>query len=268
MVCSNCGADMKENDQFCINCGARAVQPAQVSNKQDFVAKVASKELKTNAKIAKILAIACAVLMLISFLVLINTSLQNIPLLSTIITMGAGDIDVFDEVMDEMDDYADQMEDAYDTYEDRIEDEFSEKEIKKLEKFIEATRKCSESLSIASFSNLISRYEDLASIDAEYIWGGIADDLEESRQAKLGITIYCVILFLSAMGNAAFLFFGGFFQKPVLAVLGTIGGFFYCLFWNSFLLALVVLAASIAMIVFGNRINKAYKAFRLAKANA
>ncbi len=256
MVCSNCGTALPEGTRFCGQCGAQVI----AKNKREYLQKLAPDKIRAKAKFSKILALVCVVLMLISYLVVINTSLEKIPVIATV---AQGNTDDFYDVMDDMEEFYEILEEGMDEKEDELEDMLTKGQIRKLEKLVKAVKKCSTKLSISNFNTMVKRFEAVAKMEVDdEAFGDVNDELEEIQEIKLVLGLASGILFFGAAASAVFLFFGGFFHKSALAILGTIGAFFYCLMGCGLLMLLVVLAVAVLMILQCTAVSGAYKAHR------
>lgn len=207
----------------------------------------------------KALSIVCALLLVLSYVASLNTSFEKIPIVSMAFSM-AGDEDTFDDLSDEFDKLADQLEDGYDKQEDELKDLLSKKEIKSLEKFIEITRDCSKSFSLNNLSRLLSCYEDLADTDLAGLSHSISDAVDDAKEIQSILSIIKTFLLIGALGCAVFVFCGGFFAKPGLAIFGTVLTVFYGLSFCPILMLLLNLAAQIYMIILARQVKKEKKA--------
>ena len=257
MVCSNCGTELAEGTRFCGQCGA----PVIAKNKREYLQNLAPDKIQRRSKLCKLLAVACVLLMLLSYLVVINTSMENVPIIETV---GQGELDTFTDMKEELEDMADALEEGMDEQEDELEDMLTKKQIRKLEKFAKALRKAASTLSISNFNTMVRRFEAVAKMEVDEQWDA-SDELEDIQEVKLVIGVVSGILIVGAVFIALFLFLGGYFHKSVLAILGAIGAFFYCLLGCGLWMVLLTLAVTGFMIYTIRTVNHSYKEHRKAK---
>ncbi len=275
MFCTQCGNFVPDGQAFCTACGNRmdAAPDAQTAapvysqetvvlsdyqyqmppqqEKPSFVNSVAGNK----TFLVKALAIGCVLLLLLSYVITINTSFEKIPLISTIFTI-AGESGEMDELFDEFDEYADRLDQFYEIAEDELEEELSKGEMKKLDKFVDITNQCAKKMSLKNFTKLLSSYEELDEIGMGDLADYIVDSVEDAKEIKLILNIIKGFLLFCALVCAVFVFFGGFKIKPGLAIFGTVLSVMYCLSYCHFLLLLLNLAAQIFMIILAKKAKK------------
>ncbi len=278
MFCTKCGTEVPEGNAFCAKCGNKigvdpvrqpVAQPAQPEKAKFGVAeklkavklpkmnfpKSADGEKKSfenpfagnKPLLVKALAICCVLLLLLSYCVVINTSFEKIPLISTMFSI-AGEGGEIDDLFEEFDDYADRLDSFYEMAEDELEDELSKGEMKKLKKFVDISNKCAKKMSLNNFTKLLNSYKDLDKIGMEDIADYIVDSVEEAKEMKLLLNVIKGFLFVCALVCAVVVFFGGYKFKFVLAIVGVVLSAMFCLSYCHFLLTIVNLAAQIYMV--------------------
>ena len=276
MFCTKCGNFVPDGQAFCTACGSRieAVPDAQTAAPvepvysqetvvlSDYQYQVPAQEENSFVNsvagnktfLLKLLAIGCALLLLLSYVVTVNTSFEKIPLISTIFTI-AGEEGEINEMFDEFDEYADRLDRYYEMAEEQLADELSKGEMKKLKKFVDISNKCAKKMSLANFTKLLSSYEDLDKIGMDDIADYIVDSVEEAKEIKLVLNVVKGFLLFCALVCAVFVFFGGFKVKPGLAIFGTVLSVMFCLSYCHFLMLLLNLAAQIVMIRLAKKVK-------------
>lgn len=299
MFCTKCGAKVPEGNAFCTACGNKVgtvpakppvqqpvqqpapqpvQQPVQQSNPQLKLPKVAIKLPKIEkapagekkpfvnpfaghkSLLLKLIGIVCAVLLIVSYSASINASIENIPAVSLVFS----DSDAMAELKDDLSDMADKMEDDYEDQEEFLKEKLSKSELKSLEKFIEVVKDCANSFSVTNVTNLTDAYEDLADTAIKYLGAGISDPIDELKVVRTGLSIIKAIVLIGAIFCALFVFLGGFFAKPGLAIFGTVLTVAYCLSFCPILMLIVNVAAQVCMIILARQVKKEKKAAKAA----
>ena len=189
MVCSNCGSALPEGSRFCTVCGFTVAR--RPVNKKEFVQNHASEPVKKKIKLAKLMSIVCVLLMLVSYFVVINTSVEKIPVIAPFMAM---EDDTIEYAKEGMETYAEVLEELLDEYEDELEDELTKAEIRKLEKLQKVTEKCSKRLSIANINQLANLIEDISEIDQMEDFMRYNDILEDLLVLKVALGFVTFIL--------------------------------------------------------------------------
>lgn len=300
MFCTKCGAKVPEGNAFCTACGNKVgavpakqpiQQPVQQPVQQPAQPKPAFKMPKIefapraakdpNAEkkpfenpfagnktlLLKVLSIACALLLVLSYFASVRTSFEKIPIVSMAFNM-SGDEESFDKLKEEFEDLSEQLEEGYEKQEDELKDMLSKSEIKSLEKFIDVVKDCAKSFSLNNLSKLLSCYEDLADTDLDELSPSISDAVDDARELQSLLSIIKTFLLVGALVCAVFVFFGGFNAKPGLAIFGTVLTVFYGLSFCPILMLLLNLAAQIYMIIVARQVKKEKKAAAEAAAAA
>lgn len=295
MFCPECGANHPDGTIFCSECGASigapqpaAQQPAPQSapqyaapqyaapvyqaqpgypnyhgapvnplSKKDYIKQQATPAVKTASKLVLVLLAVCLVIMVIGHITLVNTSIEDIAIISTIMEVSGEDTDAFDDMKDEMDYYADLYDEIY----EYMEDDFSKKEKNAAKELVEAMEACGDDLSINNLSKLLKAAEKVSDTDAaEYFdLEDAFDDLEGIGEIMDGAATG---LLISAIGALLFTIIGALTRVNVLVVLGAIGATGFCAVMYGFLFVVLILAAHIGMIVMLSKVNKEYKDYR------
>lgn len=278
MFCTKCGAKIADGSAFCTACGnpvgaapARPANPMPPQPQPIVVGPIMpsmpdsemtpSTEKKTlfnsfgtgKRMLSRIMALVCVALLLLSYVVTMNTSLEKIPMVSMAI---GGAADEFDEMKDELADVADEMDRTFEKQEDELSELLSKSEMKDLEKFIDVFSKCAKSFSLNNVSSLLKYYEKFADSDVIREIPYITNSMDDVREIESIISIVKVILLGFALVCCLFLFFGGFAYKPGLAIFGTILSVLYCVSFCGFLFIALNLVAQVCMIVIARQAKR------------
>ncbi len=265
MFCSKCGAPLNAGERFCQACGAdNAVMPVQpvaapvAVSKKEYFKTVAPAKVKTKVNLSRILGIVCLVVMLLSYFVVMNTSVQKIPCIATILGPAADDIE---DSMEELDKYAEMMEETLEENEEYFEETLSGGEMRELKKFIACTQKCAKSFSIQNCKNLMKSYEKLTDIDDGALdrYLGDMDEIKAVTVVFDGITSF---LLIGALLCGAFMFFGGMFHMTPLVGVGFGFACVYALLFCGLLVVALIVVTSVLLLVSTVGANKGYKEYR------
>ena len=272
MFCSKCGSPLGAGERFCKACGAdnavgipqqpvapQPVAPQPVAcSKREYFKNVAPANVKTKVNLSRIFGIVCLAVMLLSYFVVMNTSVQNIPCIATILGPAADNIE---SSMKDMEDYAEMMEEALEEQEDHFEEILSSSEMKELENFIKCTQKCGQSFSIQNCKNLMKSYEKLTDID-----DGMLDrylgDMDEIKAVIIVFDGITTFLLIGALLCAAFMFFGGMFHMTPLVGVGFGFSCVYALLFCGWLILALIVLVSVLLLVCTVGANKGYKEYR------
>ncbi len=271
MFCSRCGAPLTTGERFCRSCGADnfagvpqqpvVIQPVAVPvavSKKAYFKKLAPAPVKTKVNLARILGIVCLALLVLSYFVVMNTSVQNIPCLSTI--LGSDVVDM-EQAMEELDEVADELDHLIQENEDVLEEELSKAERKELDKFVDAIRKCAKSFSIQNCRKLVDSFENLASID-ETMFDDSFSYMLEVKAFTAVFDFISNILLIGALICGALLFFGGMFRLTPLVGAGFGLACVYAMLFCGLVILAVIVVSSIFLLLCTIGANKAYKEYR------
>lgn len=252
MFCTNCGKSIPDESMFCPECGATlkaAAAPAAkpVAPAKKPVAPIAGKPLPLKM-IALILTVACAVSMILSYVYVTGTSMENIPAMAVI--MG-DDIDEVKEMKYEIGEEVEAFEEAY----EEIEDDLTSKEKKVVEKAIDVMKGLSKSFSINGIKDLAKVAQEIEDIEFEngYSTDGLADGADEITSVMGVITTITMIFMLLSL---ALCVLGGLLCKNGLVITGIVFSTLYGLIFCGFLFVILFAAINVATIM----VNKKLKA--------
>ncbi len=288
MFCPECGASLPEGTTFCSECGAKlaAAQPAapvypsqpaapvyqsQLAapayhsaplnplKKGDYVKQQGSPAVKTASMVTLILLVVCFAIMIFGHIAMLNTSIEDIPVMSMALE-ATGEEDTFDDLKDELEDELDLLELEYELVEDDLED-LDAKDLKKLDQFFEVMEDTVDTMSISNMRKLIDVMEDVSETDAvEHL--DLAGSVEELEEVDAIFGTVSTVLLIASMLSLLFTLIGGLIRNKVLVVLGAIGSAIFAAVLYGFLFVLLVLAAHVGMFVMISKIDGEYKAYR------
>lgn len=284
MFCTKCGAQVPEGNAFCTKCGNKVgtapaqqpVAPQSAKEKIDIAEKLKSVKLPkfdfvksedgekkpfenpfagNKPLLVKALALACVVLLLLSYVAAVNVSFDKIPIVSMVFTMADEEGEI-EEMKEELEDLSELLQEGYEAGEDELKDVLSKREIKDLEKFIDAVADCAKKMSLHNFSKMMSRYEPLEDFDMDALGRHLLGSVEEAKEINSILGVIKAFLLIGALVCAVFVFFGGFKFKTGLAITGTVLTVLYGLSFCPFLMLLLNLAAQIYMIYVMKAVKK------------
>lgn len=250
MICPTCGRDIPDGSIFCPECGAilgsAAAAPQPKKEQKVSNNPLAKMPLKL---VALILTIACAVAFVVSYISVVNTSVENIPIIALV--MG-DDVDELKEMKGEIGDEIDRFEEACEL----IEDDLTSKEKKSLEKAADVMKGLSKNFSVngmKQFAEVMQEIEDIDFIDG-YSADGIADEADEILSILDAVTtvvmvvmVFCLILCV----------LGGLLRSTGLVITGIVFTVLYSLIFCGFLWLVILAAINIAIIVVNKKVKAA-----------
>jgi hypothetical protein len=270
MFCPKCGASQPDGAQFCSECGANIAQgtPTPVStvysgaivSKKEYISTMATPKTKKVVKLLPILVAVCLVVMILGHVCMLNTSMEDIPVVSMALS-STGDTDSFKEAKEELGDIIDEAEDTYDRNEDEIEDKLSKKELKFVEDLFKDLENCAKTFSINNIKSLFKTIEKVSETDAaEYL--DLDDDVRELKEIiAIFDTVSNVMLVMSLL-SLLFTVIGGLCRVKGLVIAGLIFSTIFCLIMYGWLFVLLNAASHIVLIKALGDINKEYNAYR------
>lgn len=256
MKCSNCGAELSQGTMFCASCGAPVAQqaPAQpqrpVSKKQ-YIATMASEKVKKSQKLAPIIALVCAAILVIGYFVAMNTAIYDLPIITMVVPE-----EERDGLEDEMDDIADQADEAEERLE-AMEDSLSSKEMKAAEKCFDTALDVAKNPSISNmqkFVNAAKKADDM----------GFGDDLglDDMDEASEIFDLFNGMLIGGLIWVLLFTLLGGLCKSKGLAVAGMIFSVFYTWPMAGIIFAILSIVAHIVLINQLGVADKEYAAYK------
>lgn len=241
MFCPNCGIDLPDGSPFCPNCGASMEQPVYAD---PYAPAPQAKTGFSGAKlIALILTVACIVTMVLSYVVVTNTSVEDLAIIQM------ADVDT-----DEIDDMKDDMEESYDELKDYCKElDLSSKEEKKVDKLLDAYKALSKSISINNLKKAVKAVEEAAEIDEI---GDHADALEDMEEASQILNTISTVFLVAMLFCLAFCALGGFFRVRGLVITGLIFSVIYGFVFCGILFVILFAVIDIALCVFIGKAKK------------
>lgn len=236
MTCPSCGTNLAEGATFCPICGMTIVS-TQTSAKKEAVRKGI-------ALLPLILTIVCCLALIISYFVVMNTSIEDLSVIAAISAITGEDLDEFEDMKDELKANYKQLDAQFDDYKDDL----SSKEEKKVEKCLDSFKALSRSLSISNMNQAISAAKDVAKIDAveDMDLDDELDILDEAAQILNIISIVILVLMLICL---AFCACGGFLRVQGLVITGLVFSLLYGLIFCGILFTILFLALDVALVV-------------------
>ncbi len=260
MNCPKCNTEIPENG-ICPVCAAANAQPKPevIKKKSEFVAKYGSEKAKKTAFITRILGCALALLFVIGAIITTNTSLDKIPMFSSLI-----DVDDIEDLIaiGDIDDLEDDLDDFLDEYEDDV----TKKQEKELRDYVKTAKKCLKTFSINNIKKLYNETKDIAKTVA-LITDTDEDDMLESfdnDDTKITMAIFNAISAASwffAILLAVLAFFAGQKLSSGWAIATIIVSVLPELVLVGFFHFLLTTAGLITIVVFSKQLKAEQKAF-------
>ena len=228
-------------------------------NKKQFLQTAASEATKKNAMLSLILTVVLIATMFLSYITVLNTSIENIPFIKLAMNSASDDTEKeFKELKDELEDALDDAEDQY----DEIEDDLSKKEQKLVKKLFKVAKKTSKSISINNTKKLADIMEDIAkeggaAEDADFFGTSISDMKEAKEVLSLASTAVLICMLFALLFSAL----GGFLKVKGLVITGLISSVIYSLIFCGFLWLLLIAAVHVALFIFLKKVDDDYKAY-------
>jgi len=270
MKCSNCGAELSQGTLFCASCGAPVaqqpepqyqapvqpqyqapMQPQRPVSKKQYIATMASEKVKKSQKLAPIIALVCAAILLIGYFVAAGTPLYDLPVVSLVIPE-----DERDDMKDQMDDMADQEDEVKDRME-AVEDAYSKKEMKIAEQCVDATLAVAKNPSIGNMQKLANALKKADGTDLARDLD--IDDMEEFTEI---VGLLNGMLIGGLIWVLLFTLLGGLCKSKGLAVAGMIFSVFYTLPMAGVIFTILSIAGHIVLINQLGVADKEYAAYK------
>lgn len=275
MFCPHCGANIPDDSKCCSNCGARLVDdssakqgaastvPAGLS-KGKYLASFATPKTKTFGLVSRLAALLCAVLFVVSYIAAMNTSIEDLPIITNIAGLAGADVDELKDAKSDMKDALDEMEEIFEEAEDKL----SSDEKKACERVIDATKDFSKSMSINNTKNVVKAVEKFGKLDfddAKEVESIVKNDIDEAVESVEEVldAISAVVLWFMII-PCVFTVLGGLFRIRGLVITGLIFLFFYGFTFCPLVLFVILVIVHAALIFITSKINGEYKAYRAA----
>lgn len=236
MTCPSCGTNLAEGTTFCPICGMTIV-PTKTSGSREAVRKGITL-------LPLILTIVCCLALVVSYFVVMNTSIEDLSVIATLSAISGEDLDEFDDMKDELKANYKQLDAQFDVYKD----ELSNKEEKKVEKCLDSFKALSKSLSINNMNQAISAAKDVAKIDAVEDMN-LDDELDVLDEAAQILNIISVVILILMLICLAFCASGGFLRVRGLVITGLVFSLLYGLIFCGILFTILFLALDIGLFI-------------------
>lgn len=236
MFCPNCGANLPDGIAFCGECGTPLAAPAPTPIPQQPKTGFTTMKL-----IALILTVVCIAALVISYFVVMNTSLEDISIF-TILPEEA--LEEFEESKDSIKEQHDEIESNY----ERNKDDFDDEASAFVEDALDIIDDLSDSFSINNIKRLSDCLLEMKDLDeAEEL--DLKEEMETIEQLSSVINVITFAVLGFMLLCLAFCAFGGFFRIRGLVIAGLVFSVFYGLVFCGLLFTLLFLALDIALCV-------------------
>lgn len=220
------------------------------------VNKVAhSKALAKSLMLTKIAALGCILIIVLGYFVVMNTSVENIP----IVSMAIEDDDNFSEDLKEnMEEFAKKVEGDKDNFKDFLE-EASGKDVKNLDKLLKAMKKTAKRCSISNLKRTAKLLADISEDIADVAeLNNTSSDLQKAIKSLSTIStillVFMIIgLFFTVLGALRHT------RGPVVA--GAILTTLFCMLFCGILLVILNLTSHIALIHLQRQYKKEFNSY-------
>ena len=239
-----------------------AATPLMYITKREYLKTLATPKTKKTMLLAKIVALVCVLIMVIGYLVAINTSIEEIPILR----IAMEDADDFDEAKERLEDLVEEMEDDMDYYEDEFEDLLSKKEQKQLDKIVDIMKDCAKNASISNMKRLAKNMSNLTDDMSEI--QDLKDATADLDEAIEILNIISIVLLVFMIVALFFTVLGALCKANGLVVVGAIFTTLFCILFCGVLFVILNLAAHVALIYLQGQGKKEFKAYRKGTLNA
>lgn len=237
----------------------------QAVSKREYLKFLASPKVKKSTKFAKIVALVCVLIMVIGYISAMNTSLEDIPVMSVALSASGG-TKAFEDVKISAQDMMELVDDKVDEYEDELKDMMSKKEYRQFEKFIKLLSNTTKTISINNLKRLTTSLENMNAEVTEKL------NLKESSEDLSSITsilnTISSVLMIFLIITLVFTVLGALFRSNVMLVIGMILTSLYCLIFCGVLFLILNLVAHIAVLYLQNQLKKEYKAYCAGSLNS
>lgn len=259
MFCDYCGTQVPDDAPYCTKCGAAMQKPLQspmqTPANNGFSVDTMLKDKKQLGLLSWAIAAVLAVVMIIGYFVAVNTTLEDTPLLSMLLS--DGEREEFRETRLEMKERVDDIREMIDDVED-----FSSKDAKVIEEALERVEKMGENASLTNMKSAVAYSDELDEVDTEddnsivivMIRSCIDDAGSEVAEILSGLM---TAIFIAMLLGLAFSAAGGFLRNKGLAAVGTILSGLYGLIFCGIFMTILIAALGVALIMVVDKYKKA-----------
>ena len=287
MFCPNCNAELPEGSAFCGCCGAKLTQPetqtytaptapaypgysaytsyARPMNnmtKKEFLASDAGLHARGQAKLAVLVCLIAAALIIASVVATLAMPIFDIPVMS--VALDAADADP-DELLDELENELDNMEEEFEA----MEDEFSKSECEDIERWMDSAYDVIDAFSflnlrkfVSETSFLVDEYGDefnTSDLDE------VSDDMDEVNQAMGALLVFVVGFFFLPV---LFAVLGGTLKNTALTIVGMVFTAIAQIIFCGIIWVVLSLVVGVVQAVLCSKVNTAYRDYRMGKLPA
>lgn len=247
MYCPTCGADLPNGTAVCTNCGTPLAPQAdyvETYNPQP----AAKPRFSVLRLISLLLTLVCIGLLITSYFVVMNTSIEDIAFISFVGEVSGEGLDEFEDAKDSLEESHRRLEIEIDPYLDDLDS----KDEKKVEKCMDDLENLSDSLSLNNANAFLASAKELAESDLveEYDLEIPVDKIEDISGVLNTVSIVVLFFMLFCL---AFCAFGGFFRINGLVIPGLVFSVIYGLIFTGFVFPLLFLACNIALCIFNSK---------------
>lgn len=285
MFCPNCNAELPEGTAFCGCCGHQMTEsqsqtytapaaPAYpnysaytsyTSNnmtKKEFLASDAGLHARGQAKLAVLVCLIAAALIIASVVATLAMPIFDIPVMS--VALDAADADP-DELLDELENELDNMEEEFEA----MEDEFSKSECEDIERWMDSAYDVIDAFSflnlrkfVSETSFLVDEYGDefnTSDLDE------ISDGMDEVNQAMGALLVFVVGFFFLPV---LFAVLGGTLKNTALTIVGMVFTAIAQIIFCGIIWVVLSLVVGVVQAVLCSKVNTAYRDYRMGKLPA
>lgn len=287
MFCPNCNAELPEGTAFCGCCGHQMTEsqsqtytapaapaypgysaytsyarPMNNMTKKEFLASDAGLHARGQAKLAVLVCLIAAALIIASVVATLAMPIFDIPVMS--VALDAADADP-DELLDELENELDNMEEEFEA----MEDEFSKSECEDIERWMDSANDVIDAFSflnlrkfVSETSFLVDEYGDefnTSDLDE------ISDGMDEVNQAMGALLVFVVGFFFLPV---LFAVLGGTLKNTALTIVGMVFTVIAQVIFCGIIWVVLSLVVGVVQAVLCSKVNTAYRDYRMGKLPA
>lgn len=287
MFCPNCNAELPEGTAFCGCCGHQMTEsqsqtytapaapaypgysaytsyarPMNNMTKKEFLASDAGLHARGQAKLAVLVCLIAAALIIASVVATLAMPIFDIPVMS--VALDAADADP-DELLDELENELDNMEEEFEA----MEDEFSKSECEDIERWMDSAYDVIDAFSflnlrkfVSETSFLVDEYGDefnTSDLDE------ISDGMDEVNQAMGALLVFVVGFFFLPV---LFAVLGGTLKNTALTIVGMVFTAIAQIIFCGIIWVVLSLVVGVVQAVLCSKVNTAYRDYRMGKLPA